>query len=96
MTYVITEACVDIMDRSCLTQCPVDCIESGERMLYIDPDNCIDCGACETSCPQDAIFFDVALPDAVRNYERINAEFFSGPRGGHDHPDVAALPPRTA
>ena len=56
MPYVITDACLDIMDRSCVDQCPVDCIEQGERMLYINPDECIDCGACEPVCPQEAIY----------------------------------------
>ena len=47
MSFVITEACVDVNDRRCLTECPVDCIYEGAHMLYIHPDECIDCGACE-------------------------------------------------
>jgi NAD-dependent dihydropyrimidine dehydrogenase PreA subunit len=46
MAYVITEACVDIRDRSCVNECPVDCIYEGNRQFYIHPDECIDCGAC--------------------------------------------------
>lgn len=45
MTYVIAEPCVDVLDRSCVEECPVDCIYEGSRMLYIQPDECIDCGA---------------------------------------------------
>jgi ferredoxin len=62
MTYVITDACIGIMDRSCLAVCPVDCIHEAERMLVIDPVECIDCGACESECPAAAIVPDYALP----------------------------------
>lgn len=103
MPYVITDACVDVMDRTCVDQCPVDCIQQGERMLYIDPDGCIDCGACEPVCPQGAIHLADALPGPLRPYESINAEFAAGTAGGPagtggraepvDHPTVAALPP---
>lgn len=49
MTYVIALPCVDLKDKSCIDECPVDCIYEGERMLYIHPDECVDCGACEPS-----------------------------------------------
>ncbi|MEU0072896.1 ferredoxin [Streptomyces sp. NPDC006332] len=55
MAYVIGAACVDIMDRSCVEECPVDCIYEGDRKLYINPTECIDCGACEIACPTEAI-----------------------------------------
>ena len=57
MTYVITSACVDVMDQSCIEVCPVDCIsvEEGDRMCYIEPDICTDCGVCEPECPVEAI-----------------------------------------
>ena len=58
MTYVITDGCVDVKDRSCVNECPVDCIYEGCRSLYIHPDECIDCGACETACPMNAIVPD--------------------------------------
>src|SRR4029450_13687001 len=45
--YVITEPCIDVKDKSCIEECPVDCIYEGDRMLYIHPDECVDCGACE-------------------------------------------------
>lgn len=103
MTYVITEACVDITDRSCLTQCPVDCIVQGDRMMYINPDDCVDCGACRIFCPQSAIFYDADVPAELTTYTDINREFFSDPQfgassGGEatgiDHPLVAAAPRR--
>ena len=47
MTYIIAEPCVDIKDRSCVDVCPVDCIHEFDRLLVIDPEECIDCGACE-------------------------------------------------
>jgi NAD-dependent dihydropyrimidine dehydrogenase PreA subunit len=94
MTFVITEACVDVMDRACVDQCPVDCIQPGDRMLYINPDQCIDCGACEPACPQGAVFADYNTPEPLAPYLAVNAEFFSGAGGsaGADHPTVAALP----
>lgn len=47
MTYTIAQPCVDVLDRACVEECPVDCIYEGKRMLYIHPDECVDCGACE-------------------------------------------------
>lgn len=102
MTYVITDACVDIMDRGCIDECPVDCIYEGARMLYIHPDECIDCGACEPVCPQEAIFRDDELPSEMASFQAVNAEFFAqdelGPdvdgAGPVDHPAVANYPAR--
>ena len=107
MAHVITDACVDIKDRACVACCPVDCIYEGLRTLYIQPDECINCGLCVSVCPVDAIFDEPDLPADRRSYVAINAEFF-GPRvsalgapGGADgkvvpldHPLVAALPLR--
>ena len=58
MTYVIAEPCVDLKDKACVDECPVDCIYEGERMLYIHPDECVDCGACEPVCPVGATVHD--------------------------------------
>lgn len=100
MTFVITSDCIDSKDRSCTDQCPVECIYEGERMLYIDPDECIDCGACAPVCPQGAIFRDDQLPESLRGFEEINREFIEAidevPIPGNlyaDHPRVAAAPP---
>jgi NAD-dependent dihydropyrimidine dehydrogenase PreA subunit len=54
VTYVIGRACVDVMDKSCMQECPVDCIYEGVRSLYINPDECLDCGACKLICRMDA------------------------------------------
>ena len=59
MAYVIAEPCIDVLDESCVSVCPVDCIhfDAGtDRMLSIDPNECIDCGACEPECPVNAIY----------------------------------------
>ncbi|GAY08688.1 ferredoxin [Pseudonocardia sp. N23] len=63
MAFVIGEPCIDVMDRSCMEECPVDCIYEGNRMLYIHPVECIDCGACQDACPMEAIVPDRRMPD---------------------------------
>jgi ferredoxin len=72
MTYIIAEPCIDIKDRSCVDVCPVDCIHDFERILIIDPEECIDCGACEPECPVEAIFPEDALPDKWEPFVKIN------------------------
>ncbi|MFC1410016.1 ferredoxin [Streptacidiphilus sp. N1-12] len=106
MTFVIALPCVDVKDKACLDECPLDCIYEGERMLYIQPDECIDCGACEPVCPVEAIFFEDDTPAEWQHFTTVNAEFFAdlgAPGGsaklgsiGRDHPIVAALPPQGA
>ncbi|CAJ1505372.1 ferredoxin [[Mycobacterium] burgundiense] len=101
MTCVIAESCVDVKDRACIEECPVDCIYEGARMLYIHPEECVDCGACEPVCPVEAIFYEDGLPEQWAHYTAINAEFFTelGSPGGaaktgalpFDHPLVAAV-----
>jgi NAD-dependent dihydropyrimidine dehydrogenase PreA subunit len=86
MTYVIAEPCVDVMDRACVDQCPVDCIYEGARSLYIQPDECIDCRACEPVCPVEAIFYEDDLPDAWRDYAPDNRRFFAEPLPGRAEP----------
>ena len=84
MTYVITEACIDVKDASCIDVCPVDCIHprtddekfESFNMIYIDPVDCIDCGACEPACPVEAIYPDFDLPAEQEKYLAINAEYF--------------------
>ena len=104
MTYVIAQPCVDVLDKACVEECPVDCIYEGERMLYIHPDECVDCGACEPVCPVEAIYYEDDVPEQWKEYQKINADFFEdlgSPGGaskvgavGKDHPIVAALPPQ--
>ena len=106
MTYVITDACVDIKDATCVSECPVDCIYEGPRSLYIHPTECIDCGACEPVCPTKAIRADWSLkPEEAASATRA-VELFAPlgmPNGARrygplaaDHPDVAALPHNAA
>ena len=102
MTYVIAQPCVDLNDKACIEECPVDCIYEGKRMLYIHPDECVDCGACEPVCPVEAIFYEDDTPEQWKDYYKANVEFFDdlGSPGGaaklgmidKDHPLVAALP----
>ena len=80
MTYVITQPCVDTTDQSCVDVCPVDCIhfdEGVDKMLYIDPDECIDCGACEPACPVTAIFAEDDVPDDQQKFVEINRLWYS-------------------
>ena len=77
MTYVITEPCIGVKDASCVDVCPVDCIYEGPEQLYIHPDECIDCGACEPECPVTAIFAEDAVPDDQQKYIQINADYFA-------------------
>jgi ferredoxin len=78
MTYIVTETCVDLKDKSCIEVCPVDCIISADedRMLYIDPDECIDCGACVDPCPVDAIYAEEDVPAQWVAYTAINRDYF--------------------
>lgn len=78
MTYVITQACVDVMDRSCVQECPVDCIYEADRQLFINPNECIDCGACEAVCPQEAIFYDGDMPTELLPEIERQAVIFEG------------------
>ena len=77
MAFVISDGCVDVKDKACMTDCPVDCIYEGGRMTYIHPLECIDCGACAPLCPQDAIYYEKDLPEDLHRYARVNAEFFA-------------------
>ena len=78
MTYVITEACIDVKDQSCIEVCPVDCIyaDDEDRICYVEPDECIDCGACEGACPVQAIFPEQNLGQESIQFIEINAMWF--------------------
>ncbi len=84
VTYVIAEPCVDLLDKACIEECPVDCIYEGARMLYIHPDECVDCGACEPVCPVEAIYYEDDVPDQWTAYTKANVDFFDdlGSPGG--------------
>jgi ferredoxin len=72
VTYIIAEPCIDVKDKSCVDVCPVDCIHEVDRMLVIDAEECIDCGACEPECPVEAIYPEDALPDKWQDFVKIN------------------------
>ena len=80
MTYVIAQPGIDVKDKACVDVCPVDCIHpiDGEdvNQLFIDPDECIDCGACEPECPVEAIFTEEDLPEEWAHFTKINADYF--------------------
>lgn len=86
MTYVIGLPCVDVKDRACVDECPVDCIYEGGRSLYIQPDECVDCGACEPVCPVEAIFYEDDLPGDMTAHLEDNAAFFTETLPGRDEP----------
>ena len=80
MTYIIAEPCVDLKDQSCIDVCPLDCIycvdEGNDRQLYINPDECIDCAACEPVCPVNAIFAEEDVPTKCEGWIKVNYEYF--------------------
>ncbi len=82
--FVIAEPCIGTKDTACVDVCPVDCIhprkdEAGfdeEDLLYINPDECIDCGACEPACPVTAIFREDEVPEQWKHFIEINAAYY--------------------
>ncbi len=76
MPFVITEPCIGVKDKACVGVCPVDCIYDfdGEPQLYIHPDECIECGACQPVCPVSAIFMDAEVPADQARFIELNAD----------------------
>ncbi|HTT67234.1 MAG TPA: ferredoxin [Gemmatimonadales bacterium] len=79
MPYVIAEPCIGVKDRACVEVCPVDCIYEDDLMLYIHPDECIDCGACEPECPVTAIFPEEDVPPQWKDFIAKNRDVFNSP-----------------
>ena len=85
MAYVIAEPCIGTKDKACVEVCPVDCIHpipdapdfAKVEMLYIDPEECIDCGAC-VECPVDASFDEAQLPEKWASFSQRNADYYAG------------------
>ncbi len=81
MAWVITRLCRDCLDMSCVEVCPVDCIyeytgddkDEWPNQLYIDPEECINCGVCEPECPWEAIYEDEQVPDLFQEDIELNA-----------------------
>lgn len=84
MTYVITQPCVGLKDGSCVDVCPVDCIHPAEgepgyedvQQLFINPDECIDCGSCANLCAHDAIYSEADLPADKAHFAEKNRAHF--------------------
>ena len=84
MAYIICEPCIGTKDAACVDVCPVDCIHprkdesafAAVEMLYIHPDECIDCGACEPECPVTAIFPEEDVPQNQRQFIQLNRDVF--------------------
>ena len=74
MTYVIVEPCIGTKNASCVDVCPVSCIYEAEDMYYINPDECIECGACEPECPVNAIMPEEDVPNDQLAFIKLNAE----------------------
>lgn len=84
MPYVIAGPCIDVTDKSCVEECPVDCIYEGDRKLYINAKECIDCGACEPVCPVEAITQDRRTSDEEKDHVEDNLRFFVDILPGRD------------
>lgn len=89
--YVITEACADVKDRSCVSVCPVDCIhtEDLDRICYIDPSACVGCDLCLPACPVGAIFTEASVPRSSSGFVAANALWFTDPAAARS--DVEGL-----
>ncbi len=74
MAYIVTEPCVKCKYTDCVDVCPVDCFYEGENFLVINPDECIDCGACVPECPTEAIFEEDDVPEKWSEYIELNAK----------------------
>ena len=88
MSHYIAEPCIKTKDTACVDVCPVDCIHprkdepdfESEKMLYIDPVHCIDCGLCVDECPVRAIFPEDDMPDGWRRYIPLNVAYYERKR----------------
>jgi ferredoxin len=87
MPFIITDPCIGEKDTACVDVCPVDCIHPRKdepefetaTMLYIHPEECIDCGACVPACPTAAIHdSEESTPDSQKGLIAANAAFRAG------------------
>ena len=74
MTYIVGHACINCKFSDCVETCPVEAFFEGPNMLVIDPDICIDCGACEPACPVDAINDENNVPSDEQEFVSLNAK----------------------
>ena len=74
MAYVVTDNCFECLFTDCVAVCPVDCFYADDKMMYIHPDECIDCDACVPACPVQAIFNASECPDDQKHWVETNAD----------------------
>ena len=74
MTYIVNEKCIKCKYTDCVVVCPMECFYGDDRQLYVDPGDCIDCGACVPECPVEAIFLDAEVPAKWAAYVQLNAD----------------------
>jgi ferredoxin len=74
MAYVVTSPCFGCKYTDCVVVCPTECFHEGDKMLYINPEECIDCDACRVECPVEAIFPEWEVPDEWQEFIQLNAE----------------------
>jgi ferredoxin len=74
MPHVVTDNCYLCRFTECVAVCPVECFHADKERIYIDPEVCIDCGACIPACPVRAIYEVIDMPDDQRHWIEINAE----------------------
>src|SRR5207244_6030050 len=74
MTHTVCQPCYDCKYTDCVAVCPVECFWQDEKMLYIDPADCIDCEACVPECPVEAIFAESNVPKEWTSFTELNAE----------------------
>ena len=74
MAYVVTGPCAGCKYTDCVVVCPCDCFREGEQMLFIDPDECIDCDACRVECPVEAIYHEDEVPEVWVGFVELNRQ----------------------
>ena len=74
MAYVVTKPCFGCKYTDCVVVCPCECLREGDQMLYIDPDECVDCEACVSECPVDAIVYEDNVPAEWAAFIQLNAQ----------------------
>jgi len=99
VAFVITEPCIGTQDQACVSVCPVDCIhfeEGKDSLLYINPAECIDCGACQPACPVSAIFPEAEVPAEQQRFIEINSLWYTDPDAARSRVGTGALAPARA
>jgi len=74
MAHVVTQACLGCKNTACVEVCPVECFHEDTISLWINPDECIDCGVCIPECPVDAIFPLANVPEDMTEFIERNRE----------------------